>query len=44
MLTSKTGAQVIESIYRRLSSNDLGNYLQPLNKGDEIIRFQNVEY
>lgn len=44
MLTSKTGAQVIESIYRRLSSNDLGNYLQPLNKGDEIIRLKNVEY
>ncbi|PGK51909.1 hypothetical protein CN918_29395 [Priestia megaterium] len=43
-LTSKTDAQMIKSIYSRLSSNGLAKYLQPLNEGDEVIRFQNVEY
>lgn len=44
MLSTRTDAQMIESIYSELSSNGLADYLQPLNKGDEIIRLKNVEY
>jgi len=44
MLSTRTDAQMIESIYSELSSNGLADYLQPLNKDDEIIRLKNVEY